>query len=270
MAPKLTRHSPPSRPRWATPLERHAPVVQPNSTATPVFEAIAASLGETGLFYRGGFHPCPEDTVPRLPDGGEAGTVVLIGNAGGALWRAFCEANPDRSTSNPLDSWLDPILERLARDVGATLILPNRGPIFPPVQDWAKRAEPVYRSPIGIMIHPDFGLWHVYRAALLFAERLDLPPRTDGANPCDSCASRPCLKVCPADAFEPDRFNAKACVGHVMSDRGGNCRDRGCLARRACPVGRDFAYPRDAGAFHMAAVVRAVHAGYGAPSEGED
>lgn len=270
MAPRPMPRSPPSRPRWALPPEWRVLVVQPDSATTPALEAIASLLEGTGLFYRGGFHPCPEDAVPQLTDGTEAGTVALIGNAGGAMWRAFSEADPDRSTPNPLDSWLDPILERLARHVGAALVLPNRGPKFPPVQDWAKRAEPVFRSPIGIMIHPDFGLWHVYRAALLFAERLDLPPRTDGANPCDSCAGRPCLKVCPADAFEPGRFNAQACVGHVTSDAGGNCRDRGCLARRACPVGRDFAYPNDAGAFHMAAVIRAVHVGYGKLRETED
>lgn len=245
-------------------------VVQSNSTTTPILEAIAAALGDTGLFYRGGFHPRPEDAVPRLANGSDAGTVVLIGNAGVAMWRAFSEADPDRSTRNPLDSWLNPILERMAQQIGATLILPNQGPKFPAIQDWARRAEAVFRSPIGIMIHPDFGLWHVYRAALLFSERLALPPRVKGANPCDSCAGRPCLKVCPADAFEPDRFNARACVAHVTSDAGGNCRERGCLARRACPVGRDFAYPNEAGAFHMAAVVRAVHAGYGLPPEGEE
>lgn len=225
---------------------------------------IARSLDGTGLFYRGGFHPGPDDGVPRLADGGRAGTVVLIGNAGSAMWRAFTAAVPDRMSPNPLDNWLNPILESVADRLGATLVLPNRGPDFPPIQDWAMRAEPVYRSPIGIMIHPDYGLWHVYRAALLLKDRIALPPRPDAANPCDSCANRPCLKVCPADAFKPDRFDAQACVGHVDSAAGTNCQERGCLARRTCPVGRDHAYPKEAGAFHMAAVVRAVRAGFGA------
>ena len=30
-------------------------------------------------------------------------------------------------------------------------------------------------SPLGILIHPDWGLWHSYRGALAFRERLDLP-----------------------------------------------------------------------------------------------
>jgi len=269
MAPRPMQRSRQSRRRWAAVLDWRALVVQFKSMTTPLLDAITSSLDDTGLFCRGGFHPRPDDAVPRLPDGGDAGTVILIGNAGGAMWRAFSEAVPDRSKPNSLDKWLDPLLERLARHVGAALILPNQGPEFPPVQDWAMRAEPVFRSPIGIMIHPDFGLWHVYRAALLFAERLTLPPRANSASPCDSCAGRPCLKVCPADAFGLDRFNAQACVGHVTSDAGGNCQDRGCLARRACPVGRDFAYPKDAGAFHMAAVARAVRTGHGRAQEGE-
>src|SRR4030095_137820 len=46
---------------------------------------------------------------------------------------------------------------------------------------WAMRAEAVAPSPLGILIHPDYGLWHAYRGALAFAERLALPPR--GARP---------------------------------------------------------------------------------------
>lgn len=237
----------------------------PTSEKTPtLLTAIAESLHGTGLFYRGGFHPRLDDRVPPLRDGTKAGTVLLIGNAGPALWRAFTAAVPDRTISNPLDRWLNPILDRLASTLGATLVLPNCGPNFPPIQDWAMRAEPVYRSPIGILIHPDFGLWHVYRAALLVKERIPLPPRAEAPSPCDACATRPCLKVCPAGAFKPDRFDAQACVSHVDSPAGTNCQERGCLARRACPVGRDHAYPQEAGAFHMAAVVRAVRAGYGA------
>ena len=37
------------------------------------------------------------------------------------------------------------------------------------------RAEAVAPSPLGILIHPDYGLWHAYRGALAFAERLALP-----------------------------------------------------------------------------------------------
>lgn len=226
----------------------------------------------TGLFVRAGFHPAPADGVPALPDGSAAQTVVLIGNAGTDMWEAFAptlnqtenHTERDRAVRHPLDSWLRPRIGDAASAAGAHPVFPNDGPPFVPIQDWAARAEPVHRSPIGIMIHPEFGLWHVYRAALLFADRLDLPPRADRQSPCDTCARKPCLSVCPADAFLPDRFDAPACALHVESAEGANCRERGCLARRACPVGREYVYGRDQQEFHTAAMLAAVKRGYGA------
>jgi hypothetical protein len=120
------------------------------------------------------------------------------------------------------------------------------------------KAGGVHRSPIGILIHADFGLWNVYRGALLFHERLTLPSLPASASPCDSCAEKPCLTACPADAFTPEGFDMHACVGHVESRKGKACATGGCLARRACPVGRAHAYIPEEGAFHMAAVVRTV------------
>lgn len=220
-------------------------------------------LRDAGLFVRGGFQAAPADGVPPLADGAAAATVLLIGNAGGDIWQAF-EANADRQGRDPLDSWLRPEIERVAAEVDAQPLFPNDGPPFVPVQDWAARAEPVHRSPIGIMIHPEFGLWHVYRAALLFRDRVPLPPRDQAPSPCDTCEKKPCLTVCPADAFLPDRFDARACTSHVESAAGLNCRDRGCLARRACPVGRNYLYGQDQQAFHTAAMLAAVKRGYGA------
>lgn len=219
---------------------------------------IGAALSPFGLFVRGGFHPDDGDGVPPLPGGRAAATVVLAGNAGPAMWRAFAATRPAPGARNPLDDWLGPPIRAVAEAEGAHAVLPNEGPPYPPIQDWATRAEPVHRSPIGIMIHPEFGLWHVYRAAFLFAERLDLAPRATTPSPCASCAERPCLKVCPADAFKPDRFDAISCADHVAGPSGAPCRERGCMARRACPVGRDFTYPPAAQAFHTAAFLRAV------------
>ncbi len=233
-----------------------------------ILAQIDRSLSATGLFVRGGFQPQPADGVPDLADGRPARTVVLIGNAGGALWRAFAAARAREPGAfdprHPMDRWMRPRIEAAAAALGAEPVFPNDGPPFVPILDWAQRAEPVYRSPIGIVIHPEFGLWHVYRAALLFAERLDVGAREDRPSPCETCAERPCLKVCPVDAFEPDRFAAERCAGHVESAAGAACRERGCLARRACPVAPEMRYPRDAQAFHTAALLGAVRRGFGA------
>jgi hypothetical protein len=214
-------------------------------------------LAGTGLFVRGGFHPAPEDGVRALADGGAAGTVVLVGNAGTEMWAAFRREVPQLSGKDPLDRWVNAHLERAAAAVGAEIVFATRKP-WPPIQRWAMKAGGVHRSPIGILIHADFGLWHVYRGALLFHERLALPSPPASASPCDSCAEKPCLTACPADAFKPEGFDMHSCVGHVESRKGKACATGGCLARRACPVGRTHAYVPEEGAFHMAAVVRTV------------
>jgi ferredoxin len=232
-------------------------------------DRVEAALDGTGLIVRGGFHPEPDDQVPDLPDGRPTRSVVLVGNAGDALWQRFVAAGPHADPLHPFDRWLNPILRNTAAALGAHAVLPSKGPPFVPIQRWAARAEPVHRSPIGILIHPDYGLWHVYRAAYLFAEREPLPERAEQPSPCDSCAAKPCLRVCPADAFKPASFDARACVDHVVGPGGGNCRDRGCLARRACPVGRGYSYPAETAAFHMRAMTRAVQAGFGIAPKGD-
>ena len=218
-----------------------------------MFEALVSA----GLFVRGGFHPGPDDQVPALPDGSAAQTVLLIGNAGPAMWRAFRAAVPDVTGRAPLDGWLKPQILAAARGTGAHALFPNDGPPFIPIQRWALRADSVHTSPIRLLIHPEFGLWHVYRAALLFAERLEAPRRAESASPCDSCAKKPCLRACPVDAFA-DGFDMAGCVAHVESEAGRNCKERGCMARRACPVGRANVYPADAQAFHTAAFLRSA------------
>jgi hypothetical protein len=55
-----------------------------------------------------------------------------------------------------------------------------------PFQRRAMRAEACYPSPLGLLIHPDYGLWHGYRGALLFAAAIELPPSGRRASPCAS------------------------------------------------------------------------------------
>ena len=214
-------------------------------------------LAGTGLIVRGAFHPAPGDGVRALADGRAAETVVLVGNVGKAMWRAFRREVPEITGKDPLDSWVDAHLARAAAALGAEIVFATRKP-WPPIQRWAMKAGGVHRSPIGILIHPEFGLWHVYRGALLFARKLALPSMRASESPCDTCAKKPCLTACPADAFKPESFDMHACIGHVESPKGKACASGGCLARRACPVGRAHAYAPEEGAFHMAAVVRTV------------
>ncbi len=217
----------------------------------PRLSALADALAPSGLMLRGGFHPNAEDKL-------DGGTLVMVGNAGPALWRAFETHAYAPDASDPMDRWTRARVDPLAASFGARALYPFGGPPYHPFQRWAMRADDVHPSPIGLLIHPTYGLWHAYRAALLFAERLSLPPRTERPSPCESCAEKPCLTACPVDAFDAAAgYDVPACTAHIRGPRGAPCRQRGCLARHACPVGRPYVYDDAQSAFHTAAFERA-------------
>jgi hypothetical protein len=212
-------------------------------------DAIEALARGAGLRLRGAFHIEPGDGVP-VP----AATLVLLGWVGGADWPAFANApEADDGAPHPLNRWSRRVIDAMARETGATPLYPFQGPPYLPFQRWAQRAEPVAPSPLGLLIHPDWGLWHSYRGALAFAELLDMPARATRPRPCDSCAGKPCLSTCPVDAFTTSGYDVGACVAHLSSPAGEPCMTGGCVARRACPVGAEHRYGATQAAFHMRA-----------------
>jgi hypothetical protein len=216
-------------------------------------EQLEHSLAREGLLLRGGFHPRSGDGVPAMASGTIPATLILVGNAGPAMWHRFA-ASPEYADGapDPLDRWTRRTLSGLAADCGAAALFPFGGLPFLPFQRWALRAEPVHASPLGMLIHPTYGLWHAYRGALAFAQHLAVPARGDVASPCVSCAERPCLQACPAGAFSARGYDASACRSHLIT-AGQACFSAGCLARAACPVGRQYAYAPAQAAFHMRA-----------------
>jgi len=235
----------------------------PMTDGGPDYAAIERHLASLGLIARGGFHPRPADGVPDLPDGRAAGTLVVVGNAGPALWRVFAAA-PEAADGapDPLNRWSERVLGEFAGRIGGQALYPFGGPPYWPFIAWAKRAEAVWESPLGMLIHPDYGLWHAYRGALALPGRIALPARQERAKPCDSCAEKPCLATCPVGAFtpaghDPARYDVAACAGHVGAPAGADCLGLGCRARRACPIGRDYLYDGPQARFHMAAFLAA-------------
>ncbi|WP_374652745.1 ferredoxin [Dongia sp.] len=216
--------------------------------------ALKDALAAAGMALRGGFAPESGDLVPLLDTGATARTVLLIGNVGGAMWQPFAASGAqDRYAADPMDRWTRDVLDPLAAAFGAKPLYPSDGPPYHPFQRWAARAEAVHVSPLRIFIHPAYGLWHAYRAAFLVAEALRLPAPAFADSPCLTCADRPCLSSCPVGAFTENGLDDLRCARHVDGPGGAECRDNGCLARRACPVGRGHAYPPQQMAFHMEA-----------------
>jgi hypothetical protein len=224
-------------------------------------DRLTERLGELGLRLLGAFSPTAEDGVPPLPNGRAARSVCLVGNVGSAFWR-HVEASPEGAGPDPVDRWTGRVVGTLAAELGAGAVYPFDGPPWHPFQRWARRADPSLAvSPLGILIHPQWGLWHACRAALLLAE--PTPTRADAPrpSPCDACPDRPCLHACPVAAFTVDGYDAGACARHLDGAAGGTCRGRGCLARLACPVGRAQRYSIGLHAYLLDAFVAARRPG---------
>ena len=168
------------------------------------------------------------------------GTLVLVGFTGNRNWPYFKQSPEARDGEpGPLDRWSFRTISAIAEKLGATALFPFIGPPWLPFQRWAQKAEPLHPSPIGMLIHPDWGLWHSWRGALGFHERLELPPPDLRPSPCDSCTDKPCLGACPVNAFTPGNYDVAACVAHIDTPAGTDCMEEGCRARRACPIGRE-------------------------------
>lgn len=228
------------------------------SGLSPFQDSIAARLAPHGLHLRGTARFPHGEGGPRLADGQTARSVLLIGNVGGSIWPAFCAwraSQPDRGGDHPLDRWSKAVIGVIATATGATAYFPSDPP-YQPFQRWAVMAEGLRTSPLGILIHPRYGLWHGYRGALGLAEEVDEGEgHVSGIHPCDSCCDKPCLTSCPVGAVTAGRFDVAACRRFLGTDAGREgCMRKGCLARAACPVGGEFRYPEDQLRFHMDAL----------------
>ena len=218
-------------------------------------DELKAAAEAAGLAWRGGFALAPEERSGPLT---QARALVLFGFVGARPWPAF--AASDEATDgrpHPLDRWSRRVLGALAQRFGATPLFPFDGPPYWPFQRWAQRAEPLSPSPLGLFIDPRYGLSHSYRGALAFAEPLELPAREEAASPCETCAGRPCLFACPVGAFSERGYDVAACADWLKSPGGSACMAGGCVARRACPVGPEFAQEAEQASFHMRAFLAA-------------
>ncbi len=222
--------------------------------AAGIYDRLCAAAAALGVPCRGGFLVKPGEELPEVDAGRPGRTLVLLGFTGGMQWPAFAGSGEFADgRPHPLDRWSVRVIGQLATAFGARALYPFGGPPWWPFQQWAQRAETLHPSPLGILMHPRFGLWHAYRGALLFAEVFPVPGRTSWTSPCASCAAKPCIGSCPAGAVTPSGFDRAACAAHVASPQGIACRS-GCLARGNCPVAMPHRYGAQQATFHMRAL----------------
>lgn len=224
---------------------------------TLALSELTLKLRDNGLEILGFFDAEQDECL--IPDRSiQPKAIAIVGNVGSEVWPFFQRARRDRPDLS-LDRWTREVVDHVAGAFGIDAVYPFEGPPFHPFIRWARRTGALFSSPIGLTIHPTHGLWIAFRAALLIDRPLDpegqpVPPRHH--HPCESCADRPCLTTCPVGAFTDERYDFEACVDHLATSKNA-CREGGCLARVACPVGRDHRYQQPHASFHMEQLLKA-------------
>ena len=198
-------------------------------------------------------------------------SIVVIGNGGGDFWRAFkthVAENPgwlDRE--NPLDDFTREVVEKEIvkpiQSAGARCIAVypfGSGPMLNFMQ-LAMIAGLAGPSIIGVVVHPVFGPWIAFRAALLLDREIDRPGGAIGFDPCPTCSTRSCISACPAAAVSfPSGWDIPKCMAHRVEAHP-DCADR-CDARMACVLGPDERYPDDELAYHQMRALRLMRQYY--------
>ena len=201
----------------------------------------------------------------------ECRSIVVVGNGGGDFWQAFrahTKASPGwLARDNPLDDFTRSVVEE-------QLVVPIRSagrncvPVYPfdsgstlNFMQLAMLAGLAGPSIIGVVVHPSFGPWIAFRAALLLDCIIDYPGDAAGFDPCPTCRSRACISACPANAVSfPSGWDIQKCLVHRV-EAAPDC-DYRCHARAACVLSPDQRYPDDELAYHQARALRVMRPHY--------
>ncbi len=209
------------------------------------YDDIYAAALNHHLEVFGAFHPTPEDDAPDTCQ-----TLLLLGPHEPGFWAAYT-ASPEYNDGgpDPLDRWSSRVVGALAMRQRATALFPFGGPPYRPFVRWAARCGRAWASPVTLLVHDVAGLMISYRGALALNEKITLPPLS--AQPCVSCTDRPCASACPVSALTPEGYDLAACHSWLDTSGGAECMEKGCAARRACPVSKSYGRLDEQSAYHM-------------------
>jgi len=170
------------------------------------------------------------------------GRLVLLGHGGQQMWAQLQTFG--MRTADPVDYYSLTITRQFIRqwlEDAQTLILYPDAPYQIPLTTLGELAGWSQPSPLGLGIHPEYGLWFAYRAVFLTQAELPITPVTAvPPSACTTCQHKPCITACPAHAVQTTGFDVFACA-HFRVQPQAVCADR-CLARLACPVAPEHHY----------------------------
>ncbi|GAB2186823.1 hypothetical protein [Roseibium sp. LAB1] len=218
----------------------------------PAAAKLEQDLAAAGFLLLGGFAPDGTVAVPSLANGKEVRSLLLIGSTGPSIWPRLTQS-PEYESGQPdsLDRYTRRSLLDLAEASGYEPVFPFEGPPYYPFQQWAMKCGGFSQSPLGVLAHRTYGPWTGFRAAFLSNKPLWAETSDGLPGPCEACKDKPCIAACPADALSLETgYDVPACRTHLLEDEMQACWT-GCLARLACPVGKEHRQAPDNARFHM-------------------
>lgn len=198
------------------------------------------------------------DAIDQASEG-RFDSILLVGSVGSSFWPHFASsAEYLDGQADPLDRWSRKMGDALALDFDCEALFPFDGPPYWPFLTWASLTGRSQTSMLGMHVHPEYGLWQAFRFALAFRASPPAMVASDGTvEVCARCTSRDCLTSCPVDAFTESGYDVNRCFGYLRANPDAPCHTRGCLARRACPVGAEHRYTQEHAGFHMQEFMKA-------------
>ena len=184
----------------------------------------------------------PAEVRATLGDTANYTQLILLGHGGKHLWAQVKAASIPGE--HPIDDYTIKIVEQVFAmhfaDKKYRILYPGETAVG--LQQLGTLAGWHQPSPFMVGIDHAWGSWFAFRAAVLAnTDFLPFLP-VDRSNPCTTCASRPCLTHCPADALM-DGFSLNKCSNYRKQPNS-LCRHT-CLARLSCPVGTEHRYDED-------------------------
>ncbi|MEP3045607.1 MAG: hypothetical protein ABJL55_06765 [Roseibium sp.] len=184
-------------------------------------------------------------------------TLILIGSTGAKLWPVFqCSSEFADGLPEPLDRFTMRVLSRIAAELGLKVMFPFEGPPFHPFQQWALKRGGFSQSPLGVLVSEEHGPWVGFRGAFLVPDTKPSKATASRPGPCETCSDKPCLSGCPVSAVSLNNgYDVSKCKGYLRTTPNADCWS-GCLARRACPFGREHKQTPENARFHMESFIR--------------
>ncbi|HSH04339.1 MAG TPA: hypothetical protein VLL52_17645 [Anaerolineae bacterium] len=165
------------------------------------------SLAEAGLNLQAVFsiehlpQTLQQALTPLIPNTPSYPYLLLLAHAGTQLWTALQTAHIDLTdhTTNPIDTYTQETIATYFRQQHPQhqyhLLYPQYQAT--PLMPLGQLAGWSHPTPLGLGIHPHYGLWYAYRAALVTTAPLPLTSPNTAPSPCLTCHHKPCLTACP-------------------------------------------------------------------------